>query len=93
MIYFLCSFSIFNNSFAFYCAEPSPPRYSPSKPIVPFCVNEYNNTHTCDDWQINSYYSDLDRYQFEVQNYVRKLQEYVDDAVEFANCKIKNLDQ
>ena len=22
----------------------------PTKPMVPFCVNEYSNTHTCDDW-------------------------------------------
>ena len=38
-----------------YCSEPSAPYSKPSKPSVPYCVNEYSNTHTCDDWEIQSY--------------------------------------
>lgn len=66
--------------------------YKPSKPMTPFCVNEWNNTHTCDEWQINSYYSDLDQYRYEVENYINDLQRYVDDAVDYAQCEIRSLD-
>ena len=71
----------------------------PSKPSVPFCVNEWNNTHTCDDWTITSYNNDLQNYRYDVENYQRELQYYVDeaqrfvnDAYEYANCEIRNLD-
>ena len=86
-----------------YCSEPrapsAPSTYSkPSKPSIPFCVNEFSNTHTCDDWEINSYNSDLDRYKYEVDDYQRSLQSFVNDAGDFAreahdyaNCEIRNL--
>ena len=76
------------------------------KPSVPFCVNEWNNTHTCDEWTISSYNNDvsfynsqLQRYNNEVEEYSRKLQYYVDEArnfanqaLDYANCEIRNLD-
>ena len=39
-----------------WCSEPMAPSApsswsKPSKPSVPFCVNEWNNTHTCSDWK------------------------------------------
>jgi hypothetical protein len=86
------------------CSEPrapsAPSTYSkPSKPSVPFCVNEFSNTHTCDDWTINSYNSDLDRYRDEVDDYQSSLQSFVNDsggfareALDYANCEIRNLD-
>ena len=47
---------------------------------------------------INSYNSDLDRYSYEVDDYQRSLQSYVNDAqyfareaLEYANCEIRNL--
>ena len=87
-----------------WCSEPmapdAPSTYSkPSKPSVPFCVNEWNNTHTCDDWTINSYNSDLDSYRYEVDAYQRSLQNYVNDAeyfareaYDYANCEIRSLE-
>ena len=87
-----------------YCSEPSAPSsYSkptkPMKPSVPFCVNEYSNTHTCDDWTINSYNNDvnsynsqLQSYNYEIDDYVRKLQNYANDAQDYANCEIRSLD-
>ena len=37
----------------------------PTKPSVPYCVNEWSNTHTfCDDWTINSYNRDVENYRF-----------------------------
>ena len=38
-----------------FCYEPSPPWSKPSKPMVPWCVDEWTNTHTCSDWEIDSY--------------------------------------
>ena len=97
--------SLFIPTYAFaWCSEPrapsAPSTYSkPSKPSVPFCVNEFSNTHTCDDWTINSYNSDLDRYRYEVDDYQRSLQSFVNDAgdfarqaLDYANCEIRNLD-
>ncbi len=73
-----------------YCSEPSFYQSAPdapgsySKPDVPYCLStySYSGTHTCDDWQINSY---LD----EVREYVRKLKNYADEANSFANTAIR----
>ena len=75
-----------------YCSQPSAPYSKPSKPTVPFCVNEWSNTHTCDDFTIQNYNNNLESYRYEVQNYVRELQRYVDNAVAYANCEIDNLE-
>ena len=75
-----------------YCSDPSPPYSKPTKPSAPYCVNEYNNTHTCDDWQINSYNSELENYRNDVNRYIRELQSYVEDASDYAQCEINNLE-
>ena len=95
----------FFNTYAFgFCYAPTAPSNwdrptKPTKPFVPYCVNEWNNTHTCDDWTINSYNSDVDNYNsqlrsysYDVDEYIRKLQYYVNEASEYANCEIRNLD-
>ena len=99
IVFFLLQTSVYS-----YCSEPRTPSApsswsKPSKPSVPFCVNEWNNTHTCDDWTINSYNSSLQSYRYDVQSYQRELQRYVSDAQSFANkalsyanCEIRNLD-
>jgi len=87
-----------------WCSEPMAPSApsswnKPTKPHVPYCVNEWNNTHTCDDWTITSYNNDLQTYNYEIENYQRELQYYVEEAQRFvneaydyANCEIRNLD-
>ncbi|MDC0433629.1 hypothetical protein OAL89_01685 [Pelagibacteraceae bacterium] len=95
---------LFPNYLLAFCSEPmmapSPPSsYSkPYKPDVPFCVNEFNNTHTCDEWTISSYNSDLENYRYQLQNYQRELQDYaeeassfVEQAIDYANCEIRSL--
>ncbi len=84
-----------------YCSEPSAPSFygtAPTEPNKPYCINEYSNTHTCSDWEIRSYNSDIDRYnddlrryRVDVDSYVRQLQDYVDGAVDYAKCEIGNL--
>ena len=77
-------------SFSF-CYEPSPPWSKPSKPTVPWCVNEWDNTHTCSDWEIDSYNNDVDNYNYEVRSYVNDLQNYLYEAEDYVNCEINNL--
>lgn len=86
-----------------YCSEPmapSPPRSyaKPTKPIAPFCVNEFTRTHTCDDWQIRAYNTEIEIYRSDVEDYVRKLKWYVqeaatfaDQALSYAKCEVNDL--
>ena len=75
-----------------YCSSPSVPYGgAPSKPSAPYCVNEWNNTHTCDDWTIDSYQKDLRSYQYEVERFIDDLQDYLRDAQDYVNCEIRSL--
>ena len=75
-----------------FCIEPSISSWNkPSKPSVPYCINEYNNTHTCDDYTISSYNNDISSYNNDVESYVRELNDYVREAQNYANCEIRNL--
>lgn len=87
-----------------YCYEPDAPDppasyQKPTKPSVPWCVDEYSRTHTCDDWEIDSYNSDLQRYRYEIDDYVNQLEMFVaeaqafySDSIDYANCEIRSLD-
>lgn len=75
-----------------YCFEPSAPYYEPVKPITPWCVNTLTNTHTCDDWEIDSYISSMRNYEYEVSQYIDDLNQYIEEAVAYAQCKINNLE-
>ncbi len=87
-----------------YCSEPSvpdvPSTYNrPSKPSAPYCVDTFSNTHTCDDWEIDNYNSELSRYRDEVEEYIRKLRYYVSkaetyysEAVSYAQCEANNIE-
>ena len=88
----IITFFIANPAWGYYCSEPDPPIYTPQKPNVPFCVNEFTNTHTCDEWEINMYYQSLQSYNHEVDSFVQILNEYVDDAAAYAECRIRQLD-
>ena len=50
-----------------------------------FCVNEFTNTHTCDDWEISNYNNEIENYRRDLEDYQRELQDYVDQANRFAN--------
>ena len=75
-----------------WCSAPSEPSmYRPSKPVTPFCVNEWAGTHSCDETTINWYNNDIEHYHSNVESYVNKLQRYVNDAIEYANCEAREL--
>ncbi len=79
--------------------QTSPIYTKPDKPQVPYCVNTFDNTHTCDDWEINSYNDALRQYQSDLEDYMRKLKRYVAgaesfaaSALDYAKCEVESLD-
>ena len=75
-----------------FCMEPSVSfLMTPYKPEAPYCVNLYTNTHTCDEWEIDNYYSELDNYRFEVNQFIEALNNYVEEAAEYARCRANEL--
>lgn len=84
-----------------YCSEPSAPSFygsKPTEPYKPFCINEFSNTHTCSEWEIDSYNRDVDlynsqlrSYQMAVSRYIDELNDYVREAVEYAECEVADL--
>ena len=92
-----------DSAFAFCIAPTAPdPPFAfakPEKPSVPYSVNEIMRTHTCENWEISSYRSEMENYRSEVENYLQQLRLYaeeaksfVNDAIEYANCEIMSLD-
>ena len=76
-----------------FCMEPSVSfLITPYKPEAPYCVNLYTNTHTCDDWEIDNYYDELDNYRFEVNQFIEALNNYVDEASEYARCRVNEIE-
>ena len=88
-VLFLMFFS--QNALA-YCYEPSAPYNKPQKPYVPYCVNEWAGTHSCDDWEINNYYAELESYNYEVQSYINQLNKYIEEAVEYVKFEAASLE-
>ena len=74
-----------------FCYEPSPPWSKPSKPTVPWCVDEWTNTHTCSSWEIDNHNYEFQNYNYEVQNYIYELQNYLYEAEDYVNCEINSL--
>ena len=77
-----------------FCLEPDDPPstfYKPSKPIVPYCVNEYSNTHTCDDWEIDSYNTEVEMYNYNLRDYKRRLLDYHEEVTEYVECELRYL--
>ena len=83
-----------NPAFSFYCSEPSASFIrTPSKPSVPFCVNELMGTHTCSDWELDNYYNELESYQNDAQEFIEELNNYIDEAVDYATCRSNELEK
>ncbi|WP_043888131.1 hypothetical protein [Methylophaga thiooxydans] len=86
----LAFLTLSTNSVAF-CIEPSAPFSKPNKPSTPYCVNEWANTHTCDQWEIDSYNSEVEAYNRDVEMYINDLELYVAEASDYARCEIDSL--
>lgn len=69
-----------------YCYEPSAPYGlnppdapgSYSRPSVPFCLSNYSysNEHTCDQWELDAYFSDIEDYATSLQTYLVDFDDY-----------------
>ena len=89
---------------AAFCSPPDPPDspstlYRPDPPIPPYCLSPFTGTHTCEEWEIDSYNDAVRQYKYELEDYLGKLKQYASDAEEFADaaldyakCEIRNLE-
>jgi hypothetical protein len=87
-----------------YCLQPNAPSFqyfgaTPQPPRVPVCVNQYTNTHTCDDWTIQTYNAEVDRFNAEIGRYMDAVRRYADavdsyysDAVDHVDCLIRQVE-
>jgi hypothetical protein len=89
-----------------FCYQPSfsesPPDapWSSSKPSVPYCLSSYSYTgkHTCDDWEVDSYFEEVNRYLRQLRDYADEAEQfaneaisYANEAIEYANCEGKDV--
>ena len=85
-----------------YCYEPSfgdtppDPPSSYERPDVPYCLEEYSwsGRHTCDDWEIDAYFSDVEDYAEELEDYLYEVEafkmaaeRFASEAVDYATCE------
>lgn len=96
---------ISQNAFG-YCSKPSAgiffdfPEPSISRPNMPYCLSEfhYSRTHTCEEWEIQSYLSEVEDYQRQLERYLDEVNDFMDeakdladDAERYANCAMKEV--
>jgi hypothetical protein len=75
-----------------FCSEPSEnidfpdPPGSISRPSVPFCLSsyKYSGTHTCDQWEIDSYQRKIRDYVSELQTFMSEAYDAAKEAADFA---------
>lgn len=80
-----------------YCYAPSDPGDPPdppssySKPSVPYCLTSYSysSEHTCDEWEIRRYFSDVEDYQRKLKRYARELEDYLNEVTSYVESASK----
>jgi hypothetical protein len=81
-----------SNAFSF-CSEPSFSASSPDapgtyqKPDLPYCLSSYrySRTHTCEKWEIDSYFNEVNEYIEKLNSFVEEANDFAQEAIEFAN--------
>ncbi len=79
-------------AFAF-CSAPSMYEDAPeppgqyTKPDVPYCLSgySYTRTHTCDQWELDSYIDEINEYISKLQDYTREAESFANAAAGFAD--------
>ncbi len=75
-----------------FCSEPSAyvsfpdaPR-SYVEPSVPYCLNSYSYSkkHTCNQWELDNYFSEVDDYIDELNDYISEANNAAEEALSFA---------
>lgn len=75
-----------------FCSEPSFYESAPDapgsyeKPRVPYCLSgySYSGRHTCDEWEIDAYFDDVNDYIDELNDYLREANRFAEEAARFA---------
>ena len=79
----LCAFLAAAPAQAAFCMEPkAPSMLFVTKPNKPWCARD----RSCDQWEVNSYKSQLERYFSQLEEYLADVDRYRKKAVEYANC-------
>lgn len=101
----LFAFLVPGQAFAF-CSEPYARLTIPTapgsfnKPDVPYCLSSYkfSGSHTCDQWEIDSYKREIERYVDNLQTYVdeayavaKEASNYADEVQAYAECEAKEV--
>lgn len=86
---------------AMFCTAPNAPSFNdtkPRKPSVPYCINEYSHTSTCDEYttsifnsEVDQYNSNIQRYRSDADSYISELNSYLKKAKSYADCEADNL--
>ncbi len=89
-----------------FCSEPSFYELAPDapgsyeKPEIPYCLSDYSysGSHTCDDWEIDSYFDDVNNYIDKLNDYVQEANEmarraarFAEEAYEYAKCEVNDV--
>ena len=76
------------------CSNPgiAPPEFfNFSKPSHPNCIDWENKTHSCDSRTFEYYKSKVNKYNFEKNIYVKNLEKYLDNVLDFIDCEIERI--
>ena len=73
------------------CIIPATPNKKPVKPLIPNCINISSGTHSCSETEIQNYYSKIDSFNIDIENYAKKLKIYLEQANKYVNCEIRKL--
>ncbi len=88
-----CQHSLIVANLLIYSSVPSFSSYAPSapssysKPDVPYCLTEYSYSgkHTCEDYEISSYFNEIEDYIDDLNTYIQEAQQFANEAKSYAN--------
>ena len=79
LLFTLCMYAVTMSSALAICFEPSPPFGGP--PTAPYCSLTSTGFDRCDSWEVDSFRSEVD-------DYIREMNRYLDEAGDYAQCQI-----
>jgi hypothetical protein len=65
-----------------FCTQPSAPTVFLRKPSKPYCAMD----RSCEQWEVDSYKLEIDRYFRSLKNYLTEVDTYREDAYTYAKC-------
>jgi hypothetical protein len=65
-----------------FCNQPMAPTPFLRKPTKPYCAID----RSCEQWQVDSYKNEIDRYFKSLKSYLADVDRYREDAYAYAKC-------